>query len=285
MDRRPVVAAAVLAAIAAAVPFTLATAAQNAPGGQRGFFNSPCDFTHRAADDPIVFPGTPGASHSHDFFGNPTTSAFSTLQSMNGALARCRRGGDRAGYWVPTLRKGKKIVKPVRANVYYRTARRAPASIEPYPPGLRVIAGNAKATGPQSPKIVRWGCTGEAKPKGTKKAPVCPKGTRLRLSIVFPGCWSGNELDSPDHMSHLAYAVRIGGGKLGCPASHPRAVPSLVLNVPYATRGGRGLKLASGPLHTAHGDFFNAWEPAELARLVRECLNADVHCELPKKMR
>lgn len=278
MHRRPAVAVAALAVIAAAVTFTLSASAENGSGGRRGFFNSPCEFTHRAMDDPIVFPGTPGASHSHDFFGNPSTNAYSTLQSLTAAAGRCRQAGDRAGYWVPTLRKGKRVVRPMRSNVYYRTARRDPASIEPFPAGLRVIAGNAKATGPQDRRIVRWGCTGEAKPKGAKKAPTCPKSTRLRLSVVFPDCWNGRELDSADHSSHLAYATRIGGGRLGCPASHPNAVPSLVLNVPYATRGGRGLKLSSGPIYTAHGDFFNAWEPAELARLVGECLNADVHC-------
>jgi hypothetical protein len=282
MDRRPAVAVAVLTAIAAAVPFTLTAAAKNAPGGQRGFFNSPCEFTHRAMDDPIVFPGTPGASHSHDFFGNVSTDAFSTLQSMSAAEGRCRQAGDRAGYWVPTLRKGKRIVRPLRSNVYYRTARRNPGSIEPFPAGLRVIAGDVKATGPQDPRIVRWSCTNEARPKGSKRAPRCPQGTKLRLSIVFPDCWNGRDLDSSDHKSHLTYSTRIGGGMRGCPPSHPRAVPSLVLNVPYATRGGHGLKLASGPLYTAHGDFFNAWDPQELARLVHECLNADVHCELPR---
>jgi Domain of unknown function (DUF1996) len=281
MNARHAIAAAVLAAIAAAVPFTLSASAENAAKGQRGFFNSPCAFTHRAMDDPIVFPGTPGASHSHDFFGNVSTDAYSTLDSMNATATTCRRAGDRAGYWVPTLYKGKKTVKAMRANVYYRTARRSPTSIEPFPAGLQVIAGDAKATGPQDPRKVRWGCTGEAKPKGSKKAPRCPKGTKLRLSIVFPDCWNGRDLDSADHKSHLTYATRIGGGLRGCPPSHPRAVPSLVLNVPYKTRGGHGLKLASGPLYTAHGDFFNAWEPAALEQLVHDCLNADVHCGPP----
>jgi hypothetical protein len=55
-----------------------------------------------------------------------------------------------------------------------------------------------------------------------------------------------------------------------------------VLNIPYVTRGGHGLKLASGPIYTAHGDFFNAWEPAALEQLVRDCLNADVHCAPPQ---
>ena len=29
-----------------------------------------CGYSHPLTDDPIVFPGQPGASHFHDFFGD-----------------------------------------------------------------------------------------------------------------------------------------------------------------------------------------------------------------------
>ncbi|MGH2901589.1 MAG: DUF1996 domain-containing protein [Solirubrobacteraceae bacterium] len=286
MQRRTAAALTVLATIAAAVALTISATAQQRRAGQAGFFSSPCQFTHRASNDPIVFPGQPGASHSHDFFGNPSLDAASTLASLDAAMSRCRRGEDRAGYWVPTLYQGDRIVAPLRTTVYYRTAGRDPASIEPFPAGLRVIAGSAKATSAQDRRIVHWGCTsGATPPRAVTTAPLCPPGTRLRLSVRFPECWNGRDLDSADHVSHLASAVRIGRGLRGCPASHPHALPKLVVNVPYATRGGSGLRLASGSINTAHADFFNAWEPAGLARLVRECLNADVHCQLPPPVR
>src|SRR5438128_12610277 len=38
-----------------------------------------CAFSHRAPDDPIVFPGKPGLSHDHSFVGNESTDAFSTF--------------------------------------------------------------------------------------------------------------------------------------------------------------------------------------------------------------
>ena len=41
-------------------------------------FVSRCTFSHRAPDDPIVYPAQPGASHDHTFLGNKTTNAFST---------------------------------------------------------------------------------------------------------------------------------------------------------------------------------------------------------------
>src|SRR5438552_19205160 len=66
-------------------------------------FITDCLPTHRAPDDPIVFPGQPGASHSHDFFGNPTTDANSTYATMTAATSTsCLVGDDTAGYWMPT---------------------------------------------------------------------------------------------------------------------------------------------------------------------------------------
>ena len=41
-----------------------------------------CRFSHRSMDDPIVMPGMADMSHSHDFFGNETTDANSTLASL-----------------------------------------------------------------------------------------------------------------------------------------------------------------------------------------------------------
>ena len=92
------------------------------------------------------------------------------------------------------------------------------------------------------------------------------------MHVRFPDCWNGRTLDSVDHKSHMTYA---GGG---CPSSHPVPVPLLALTVTYPTHGGPGIALASGSRYSAHGDFFNAWDQAELARLVRRCLNTGIQC-------
>src|SRR5215207_7742183 len=72
-----------LSAVAAATVTVLAVlgtaptaSAASAPHGAS--FSVRCDFSHRASDDPIVHFGHPGASHSHDFFGNRSTNANST---------------------------------------------------------------------------------------------------------------------------------------------------------------------------------------------------------------
>src|SRR5262245_51061147 len=48
-------------------------------------FVSSCAFSHRAGDDPIVFPRFAGASHDHTFVGNTSTNAFSTLATLRQA--------------------------------------------------------------------------------------------------------------------------------------------------------------------------------------------------------
>jgi len=237
-------------------------------------FVSGCGFSHRAPDDPIVFPGQPGLSHDHTFIGNDTTNAFSTLGSLQGASSSCRRAGDSAAYWVPTLLSatGSPIL-PRAATVYYR--RHTLAALQAFPAGLEVVAGNSKATAAQALSVTSWNCGPEAGVKPQSTVPTCPDAARdgLALHVQFPDCWDGVHLDSPNHQSHMAYSV-----KGVCPADHPVAVPALQVNVRYPSAGGPGLVLASGGQFSGHADFFNAWDQAQLQRLVNGCLNALRHC-------
>ena len=93
------------------------------------------------------------------------------------------------------------------------------------------------------------------------------------MSVHFPDCWNGRDLDSPDHMSHMAYSDRGV-----CPAAYPVPVPALTIHVKYDIAGGAGVTLASGPFYTAHADFFNGWNEAELTHLVQVCMNAQIKC-------
>jgi hypothetical protein len=126
--------------------------------GQTGQFKALCRFSHRLRDDPIVFPRRPGRSHSHDFLGNRSTNARSTLRSLRAASALCRRAGDHSAYWAPTLYVGDTPVAPENGEVYYTTARRKPGTIAPFPEGLKVVAGHAHATGPQGRRVIQWTC-------------------------------------------------------------------------------------------------------------------------------
>ncbi len=60
-------------------------------------FIESCRLSHRAPDDPIVFPGKPGASHEHTFVGNSTTNAFSTYGSLRSSETTCERAARHRG--------------------------------------------------------------------------------------------------------------------------------------------------------------------------------------------
>ena len=240
-------------------------------------FRSGCRFTHRAPDDPIVHQGMSGMSHSHDFFANTSTDANSTLESLRAAPTQCRDRADTAAYWVPTLYSNGQAVTPLHSTAYYLTGRKDHTKIQAFPSGLKVVAGNARATSAQSLRVTGWDCGTQGGVRSQSTVPTCSQPT-LRLRVTFPDCWNGVDLDSSDHASHLAYSDR---GL--CPSTHPVMVPQLMLLVRYPITGGDRVTLASGSPITAHGDFFNAWNQLVLEAHVRDCINAGVDCTLPPR--
>jgi len=232
-----------------------------------------CGFSHRSMDDPIVFPGQPGASHDHSFVGNRTTNAFSTLATLRAGASTCKRVGETAAYWMPTLYLDGTPVRPKGATIYYR--RKTLAPVRPFPAGFRAVAGDAHAMAAQPLRVTFWNCGANAGIAASSTVPTCPDtmANSLRLHVNFGSCWDGTSRDSADHKSHLAFAK---AGK--CPATHPVPVPAVSVIFRYATTGGPGVSLASGGQLTGHADFFNAWDQPTLRTLVRDCLNQLRHC-------
>jgi len=238
-----------------------AAADQNArpfPGG--AYFVVGCGFSHMNNDDPIVFPGKPGASHNHTFIGNRAVDAATTPASLLGGDSSCPDVGDASAYWVPTLFSGGRAVRPLVGVGYY--VRKTLDPVRAFPPGLKMIAGNADARRPQSLSVVGWGCGGVGAPPRSVSVPSCPPDQALHLRATFPNCWNGRDADSVDHRRHVAYAV---GGT--CPRSHPVALPSLVLIFLYPSNDLVRPLQASGRFG-AHADFVNGWDQETLERLV-----------------
>lgn len=249
--------------------------------GGLGEFVAFCPSSHRRRDDPIVFPGQPGQSHLHSFFGSTVTDAHSTLAPLLAGGTTCDPTVDRSAYWVPTLLENGVEVEPEQATFYYLTSNAVPGSLQAYPPGLRILAGTPSRTGPDGPSHYKWSCRG-APDSSTGDFVVCPPGHELELLLNFPDCWNGRDLDAPDHKAHMAYSA---GGK--CPQSHPVAVPRLQFKLRYPTSGGPGVRIAGGSgIHahhgsngySAHGDFFNAWQPAALEERIERCLRRKIKC-------
>ena len=249
-------------------------------------WNVLCTADHYAKDDPIVFPGSPGASHMHTFYANRSTNAYTTLASLSASSpSSCGRGmgtSDLSAYWVPSLMKKNadgttSVYQGEQTNVvYYRRAGggRGPGVL-PFPKGLRMIAGNAKATSDQSLSVVQWDCGG-----GGVESPhmyQCPADPshEIHASLVFPSCWDGVHLDSADHKSHMAYA----GANGACPADHPVSLPEITFEVDFpGVYGGPDWSLASGGIYSLHGDFFADWDNQVQNALVSACLNNPHEC-------
>jgi hypothetical protein len=272
----PFVVLAVAASVGTAVPVAGAGAV---PGSDRrldasphrggGYFAVACGFSHRNQDDPIVYPGERGRSHDHTYFGNLSTDADSTPASLRRAgRTTCRLRADTAAYWAPTLFLDGRAVEPLGAVVYY--VRRTFDAVDPFPAGLRVIAGNAAAPAAQSRRVTYWSCGGRGGAVRSSTVPTCAggKGSGLRLHVNFPDCWDGMRLDSADHRSHMAYSE---DGE--CPLSHPVETPAISLVVYYGIAGDGDVELASGGQHSGHADFVNAWDQRTLAALVDRYLN------------
>jgi hypothetical protein len=145
--------------------------------------------------------------------------------------------------------------------------------VQPFPAGLKVLAGNQFAKAPQSLGVAAWACgmgpdVQHAPPSG------CASDRPVQLRLTFPSCWNGKELSGADFTSHMTYPTASG-----CPASHPVAVPQLTLVVHYAVTGTvREAHLASGSIDTAHGDFFDAWTRTRITAQVDGCLDRSVVC-------
>ncbi|WP_236028450.1 DUF1996 domain-containing protein [Paractinoplanes lichenicola] len=248
------------------------------PGAVRvAEFLADCPFSHRLPDDPIIFPGLPGASHMHSFFGSTVTNAYSTTQDLLNANSNCNPSIDKSSYWIPTFYNGNTPVEPTTGIFYYLgegVRDDLIAQTQPFPLGLRIVAGNAKATGPNDNTISRWSCLHAGDAGSSHDFVTCPPGTMLESYLDFPHCWDGVNLDSPDHKSHMAYPVNNA-----CPASHPVVVPKLRQVMRYPVNGNpANFRLASGPGYTMHGDFFNAWPVDELARRVNDCIRPIIKC-------
>ena len=245
------------------------------PQGQTGQFVVHCTYSHSGSNDPIVHLGMPGMSHRHDFYGPVTTNASSTPEKLLRAPDTCDKGPDKAAYWQPTLYDHGKAIVPQDLSAYYRAAPGVdPKKVVPYPFGLAMLAGDQMATTPQPGEAAGWTCGSRS--EITDVPPICDSSAPLHLVLTFPDCWDGVHADSEDHISHVAYSA---DGT--CPKGYPKHVPQLTLSIRFPVYGdGHELTLASGNIFSAHGDFFNAWEPAGLEREVDHCIRRGAVCDL-----
>ena len=270
-----------------------------APQSDSGAFRVVCPLSHIAFDDPIVYPGQPGRSHLHAFFGNTGINAHSTAESIRTTGNSTCHGGiiNRSGYWVPAtidVDTGAPVL-PDGAIFYYKTgygyyntAERRQLIMTP-PAGLRMITGSP-STASATNAAGLWDCI---RPGGattrTRNIPgaECPDGSKIVAMIGFPDCWDGVNLDAPDHQSHMRHS-----GSQVCPASHPVRILNISINITYkvtAKSRPQRWRLVSDMYDLAqpggwsfHADWFNGWMQEFLEGIRNNCVvpARDCHAHL-----
>jgi hypothetical protein len=247
------------------------------PGWQEG-----CVFTQSKQVDPIVSPGVPSA-HMHDFFAT-YVDANTTYESLRAGGTVCPLKDDTAGYWVPSLYTPNAQGVPTKRtpsaiSVYYQGAELGQEDFQPFPPNLKIIAGNAQSPPEgQDLSIVWFDCAPNEEYSPRAHAPyLCQAGHYVRAHIKFPSCWDG-VAPAPvgNDSAHMRYP-----SKGACPDGYV-PVPELHMVIAYKIQDGRGATLASGgglndptSIYTMHADYFHAWEQGLFEQLVENCLNED----------
>ena len=264
-----------------------------------GAFRFICRSGQILYDDPIVYPGQPGRSHLHQFFGNTAANAHSTYTSLRTTgESGCNNKLNRSAYWMPAMMDDKAVYKPDHVQIYYKRrpksdpkcqglARGGEGTCIPLPNGLRYIFGYDMVTGKPPTGSPAWYCSTmrgsviAGPDRVSKRASFqsvmqyCQVGQRLLVQNGAPNCWDGKRLDSTNHRDHMAYAKRNRmTGAVACPASHRYVVAAFTLTAVWhidqalkdaATTNRLHLSsdphvLGAAPGSTFHADWWGAWD-------------------------
>ena len=272
-----------------------------------GAFRFVCSAGQLLHDDPIVYPGQPGKSHLHQFYGNTGANASSTYASLRkSGQSTCMSPLNRSAYWMPAMLDGKgNVVRPDHIQIYYKRRPKsdpkcsltsgdpaAEGNCVNLPNGLKFVFGYDMVTGTPPTGETYFNCKGTGATAGhyaTIEAAVgkCVTGGQIGAVIKAPACWDGKNLDSANHRDHVAYAAYYNG-IYKCPTTHPYVIPGFTLQAWYTIAAGDDLKLwslASDAMHpelphgsTFHADFFMAWDPTVHDMWESNCLDKLLNC-------
>ncbi|MGH1489191.1 MAG: DUF1996 domain-containing protein [Acidimicrobiales bacterium] len=280
---------------------------QSFPIAAGGQFRAGCEFSHFSYDDPLLFPGRPGASHLHMHFGNTDINAFTTFESLLDSGSSTCNGQElnRTGYWVPAMFDAEGNVRvPERVVVYYKGEGRARGEAQVYPDGAALIATENLNTLPTTDggadDKLTFVCTDNFSTitdVGGQTIPVCD-GARtesglepnddqwavLEMNVKFNQCWNGE-----DPADWTNFQPSPGGWySSNCVAPFDKILPNLEYFVNYKvdadeTTEGWFLSSDVDPTtfgvskapsgSTSHGDWWGAWN-SEVADLwIDNCVN------------
>jgi len=229
-----------------------------------------CTISHFSYDDPIIYPGEPGKAHLHMFWGNTSTDAFSTPESLPFTGGSSCEGGTnyRSGLWIPALFNSQnEAVVPDRTFIYYKrfgSPHMDYNQLQVIPQGLEMLASTATLNYSGQIFTVREQDDGKRV---------------MRLELSFPSCvatddgtMNGNPILSYKQMpgaaasvvnSHVSYpSGSSSSNAVDCPSTHPYgfATPIVIVLYDEATVGSNPYvasdKMNNAPnMSTLHGDY------------------------------
>ncbi|NUT00783.1 MAG: DUF1996 domain-containing protein [Sphingomonas sp.] len=273
-----------------------------------GVFRIDCAAGDITRDDPVAYPGKPGASHLQQFYGNSSATAFSTYASLRGAgSSTCMSPVDRSLYSLPAMLDGRgNMVRPDFVSLSFARLPLTDTKCQPvggiggcipFPNGLKFAFGyDARNPSARSgnPRFSCQGPTAGAGDYGTigeaaAKCPGQPSGgsyNRLVASIDAPSCWDGKNLDSADHRSHVAYPTSGLFSGPQCPSTHPFQIPALSMSARYTVDDSvANWRFSSDetvtgaqPGTTFRATWYGAWDNQVEGAWVQNCLNKKLSC-------
>jgi hypothetical protein len=231
--------------------------------------------------DPIINPDCL-SDHVHTFYGanklRPETS-YEDLRNAGGAAdgSSGNVAENLSLYWHPAVYEIDpdtgihRLVTIDMASTYYIwNTGQATA----FPDGFKMVAGfggvpEARA---QAECVAPFPCERDnCESDDTSFFPATGCG-ELEASMAFPTCWDGVNIDSEDHMSHVAYDMNGGSFDGECPDTHPVKLPEIQFFFRILEYKGGPYRFADGTSFY-HADYFSGWNQDELQAVLDTCVN------------
>jgi len=227
--------------------------------------------------DPIINPDCL-SNHVHTFYGAAKMRPETTYDDLLNADANSGNVVENMSlYWHPTVYEvhpdtnvHSKVDIYFASTYYIWTTGEAKA----FPDGFKMIAGfNGISEARAGAECVapfdceRDNC--ETDDTSFFPATGCAE---LEASMAFPTCWDGINIDSNNHMSHVAYDIDGGVFDGECPESHPVKLPEIQFFFRIAPYSGGKHAFADGSSFY-HADYFSGWKQTELQTVLDTCEN------------